>query len=72
MSSEQPQNEIVEIVKNDNNRAQKKALDKLKRLQVWVKPEKYERFKEAVSANGSSVYAEINAFIDRYLEEHGK
>lgn len=72
MNSEQPQNEIVEIVKNDNNRAQKKALEKLKRLQVWVKPEKYERFKEAVSANGSSIYAEINAFIDRYLEEHGK
>ena len=72
MNSEQPQNEVIEVAKNGNNLAQKKALDKLKQLRVWVKPEKYERFKEAVSANGSSIYAEINSFIDRYLEEHGK
>ena len=72
MNSEQLQNEVIEVAKNGNNLAQKKALDKLKQLRVWVKPEKYERFREAVSANGSSIYAEINAFIDRYLEEHGK
>ena len=54
----------------DKYSAQKKYLsEKRKNLRVWVDAEKYERFRAALDANGESMYAAINRFIDQYLEE---
>ncbi len=48
--------------------AQKRYLAKKKALSVWVDPQKYEAFKEKTHKNGTSVYAEINKFVDDYLK----
>lgn len=60
-------------MKSTNNQAQKKHLaEKRKQLRVWVENEKYEQFKQAVTKEGTSIYAVINAFIDSYIAEAGE
>lgn len=50
---------------------QKKYLAKNKKqLHVWVNPEKYQRFKELVAENGTSVYALINQYIQDYIDKY--
>lgn len=51
---------------------QKKYLEKQKQLRVWVKAEKYERFKALAQQNGDSMYSLVNAMIDDYLEKGPK
>ena len=55
----------------DRYASQKKYLSTRKALRVWVDPDKYERFKAAAEANGTSVYALVNGFLDEYLEKNG-
>lgn len=54
--------------KNDIHKDQKKYLSTQKQLRVWVKPDKYEQFKQKVDDSGTSIYAVINAFIDDYIQ----
>lgn len=52
----------------DKYASQKKYLATRAQLRVWVDAEKYERLKEKANANGTSVYALVNGWMDRYLE----
>ena len=54
--------------KNNSNRSAKKYLSTQKQLRVWIKPEKYELFKEKANEKGASIYAVINDFIDSYIK----
>lgn len=54
--------------KNDKYNSQKKYLSQQKQLRVWVNADKFEKFKNAVSKNGESIYGIINRFIDEYLQ----
>lgn len=55
-------------METDKYASQKKYLSTRTQLRVWVDPEKYERLKEKAKANGTSVYALVNGWMDRYLE----
>lgn len=48
--------------------SQKKYLSTRKQLRVWVDPQKYEALTEKAARDGTSVYALVNQWIDRYLE----
>lgn len=52
----------------DKYASQKKYLSTRTQLRVWVDPEKYEALKEKAKKNGTSVYALVNGWMDRYLE----
>ena len=52
---------------SEKNTSQKKFLATQKQLRVWIKPNKYELFKEQVEKNDTSIYAVINDFIDSYI-----
>ena len=52
----------------DKYASQKKHLATRAQLRVWVDPQKYEALKEKTKKNGTSVYALINGWLDRYLE----
>ncbi len=54
---------------NDKYNPQRKYLSQQKQLRVWVTADKFESFKNAVSANGESIYGVINKFIDEYLQK---
>ncbi len=56
---------------DDKYAAQKRYLASKKQLKVWMSADKYERFKSAVSANNTSMYAVINSYVDAYLEKAG-
>ncbi len=57
--------------KTENYSSQKKYLsEKKKSMKVWVDPEAYEKFKECVKKNNTSVYALINQYIKDYVEEN--
>lgn len=49
---------------------QKKYFENRKQLRVWVEGEKYRRFESAVKAQGKSIYAVINDFIDQFCQEN--
>ena len=53
---------------DDKYAAQKRYLASKKQLKVWMTADKYERFKAAVAANDTSMYAVINAFVDSYIK----
>lgn len=47
---------------------QKKYLStQRKQLRVWVDTDKYNKFLSLVKQNNSSIYSEINKFIDNYI-----
>ena len=48
---------------------QKKYLSTRKQLRVWVDPEKYDALREKARRSGTSVYALVNGWIERYLQE---
>lgn len=52
----------------DKYASQKKYLSTRAQLRVWVDLEKYERLKKKAKANGTSVYALVNGWMDHYLE----
>lgn len=56
----------------DKYNSQKKYLSQQKQLRVWVNSDKFERFKNAVSENGESIYGLVNKFIDEYLQSNKK
>lgn len=53
----------------DKYSAQKKYLSAQKQLRVWLAPEKYEALKEKAHAEGTSIYALVNRWVDAYLQE---
>lgn len=55
-------------MENDKYASQKKYLASRTQLRVWVDPEKYEALKEKAKRNGTSVYALVNGWMERYLE----
>lgn len=55
--------------KPDPYAAQKKYLSSRKNLRVWVDYGKYAALKEKAEAEGTSIYALVNGWIDRYLQE---
>jgi ParG. len=57
-------------VSEDKYQSQRKYLEKQKRLQVWISPEKYDAFKAAVQQEGKSIYSVIHEFIDSYLSKN--
>ena len=54
---------------SEKNSSQKKYLKKQKQLRVWMSPEKFEAFKEAVKSKNDSIYNVINNFVDEYLKK---
>lgn len=48
---------------------QKKYLSTRKQLRVWIDPAKYEALKEKAKENGTSIYALVNGWVDRYLQD---
>ena len=48
---------------------QKKYLSSQKQLLVWLSPEKYDALKEKAHAEGTSIYALVNGWVDAYLQE---
>jgi predicted HicB family RNase H-like nuclease len=55
--------------KNGKYTTQKKYLSTQKQLRVWIDPKKYEMLKAKAAQNGTSVYALVNQWVDRYLQE---
>lgn len=55
--------------KKNNYSTQKKYLSSQKQLRVWLSPEKYEALKEKAHAEGTSIYALVNSWVDAYLQE---
>ena len=53
----------------DKYTSQKKYLSTQKQLRVWIDPDKYEALKKMALKNGTSIYALVNGWIDRYLQE---
>ena len=47
---------------------QKKYLSSQKQLRVWLSPEKYAAPKENADAEGTSIYALVNGWVDAYLQ----
>lgn len=58
--------------KKNNYSTQKKYLSSQKQLRVWLSPEKYDALKERAHADGTSIYALVNAWVDAYLQEAPK
>lgn len=54
-------------MEQNNYEPQKKYLDKRKQLRVWIDPQKYAEFQAAVEKNGTSIYAVINDYIEKYI-----
>lgn len=58
-------------MENDKYSTQKKYLsENKKQLRVWVDTQKYEKFKETVKKNETSIYSLINNYIDEYIEKN--
>ncbi|MBO8434156.1 MAG: hypothetical protein IAC55_02375 [Tyzzerella sp.] len=56
-------------MEKDKYSSQKKYLAKTKKqLRVWVDAEKYERLKDVVKKNDTSIYALVNKYIEEYLK----
>ena len=53
----------------DKYASQKRHLASKKQLRVWMDAKKYDRLKEAVSAENESIYGLINKFVDNYLAD---
>lgn len=53
----------------DKYSTQKKYLSSQKQLRVWLSPEKYDALKEKAHAEGTSIYALVNNWVDAYLQE---
>lgn len=53
----------------DKYTTQKKYLSTQKQLRVWLDPDKYEALKQRAHKNGISIYALVNGWVDRYLQE---
>ena len=53
----------------DKYSTQKKYLSSQKQLRVWLAPEKYEALKKKAYAEGTSIYALVNRWVDAYLQE---
>lgn len=53
----------------DKYAAQKKYLANKKNLRVWVDADKFALLKEKADADGTSIYALVNRWIDQYLEK---
>lgn len=53
----------------DKYAAQKKYLANKKNLRVWVDADKFAALKEKAQADGTSIYALVNGWIDQYLEK---
>ena len=62
--------EVREVLKNNNNTAQKKYLANRRQLRVWVEEDKFEEFKKTAVCNGTSMHRLINDYICSYLLEH--
>ena len=58
--------------KKNNYSTQKKYLSSQKQLRVWLSPEKYDALKEKAHADGTSIYALVNGWVDAYLQEAPK
>ena len=56
-------------MEQDKYATQKKYLSSQKQLRVWVSPEKYEALKQKAASEGVSIYALVNGWIDRYLDQ---
>lgn len=55
-------------MEKDKYASQKRYLSERTQLRVWVDPEKYEALKAKAKRNGTSVYALVNGWVERYLE----
>lgn len=64
--------EVREVLKNNNNTAQKKYLASKKQLRVWIEDDKFERFKAMTASHGTSMHRLINDYIDMYLVQCDK
>ena len=55
-------------MEKDKYSSQKKHLSEHKKqLRVWIDPQKYAEFQAAVEKNGTSIYAVINDYIEKYI-----
>ncbi len=58
------------MAKTNSEIVQKHLKENKKQLRVWLDKEKFEKFQNCIESNGTSIYAEINKFVDEYIEKN--